>query len=174
MNLARTVFRRKIKIWFLHSALIVITAWILFMPSFVKYEKGGDNIFSVKLNNQVVGTAGTKEEAYKALREARRSISRGNDELVLSRADLSVEGNNVLFGEIDSVSRMASNMAAVLKNSEKSTLNRAYSIKINEFSINLGSTADVMELLSTALYNYDTQRLYNVDLVLDTDRARKR
>lgn len=170
MNLAHTVFRRKIKIWFLHSALIIITAWILFMPSFVKYEKGGDNIFSVKLNNQVVGTAGTKEEAYKALREARRSISRGNDELVLSHADLSIEGNNVLFGEVDSVARMASNMAGVLKNSEKSTLNRAYSIKINEFSINLGSIADVMELLSTALYNYDTQRLYNVGLILDTER----
>ena len=60
MNLAQTVFRRKIKIWFLHSALVVIVAWILFMPSLVKYEKGGDNIFSVKLNNTVVGTAGTR------------------------------------------------------------------------------------------------------------------
>ncbi|RKM57805.1 M23 family metallopeptidase [Butyrivibrio sp. CB08] len=170
MNLAQTVFRRKIKIWFLHSALVVIVAWILFMPSLVKYEKGGDNIFSVKLNNLVVGTAGTREDAYKAYREARRAIAKGNDELVLSYADLTIEGDNVLFGEVDSVGRMAANMTGILRDSEKSTFNRAYSIKINEFAVNLGSLSDVMELLSTALNNFDESRLYSVDLVVDTER----
>ena len=170
MNFTQTVFRRKIKIWFLHSTMVIIVAWILFMPSLVKYEKGGDNIFSVKLNDLVVGTAATRDDAYKAYREARRAIARGNDELVLSYADLTIDGDNVLFGEVDSVSRMAQNMTEILRDSEKSTLNRAYSIKINEFSVNLGSIGDVMELLSTALYNYDTSRLYSVDLVVDTER----
>ncbi len=170
MNLAQTVFRRKIKIWFLHSSLVVIVAWILFMPSLVKFEKGGDNIFSVKLNDLVVGTAATREDAYKAYREARRQVARGNDELVLSFADLSIEGDNVLFGEVDSISKMTQNMTGILRDSEKSTLNRAYSIKINEFSINLGSISDVMELLSTALYNFDSSHLYSVELVVDTER----
>ncbi len=56
MNLTRTVFRNKIRIWFLQSALVVIVVWILFMPSFVKVEKGEDNIFTVRINNTVVGT----------------------------------------------------------------------------------------------------------------------
>jgi murein DD-endopeptidase MepM/ murein hydrolase activator NlpD len=170
MNSSYTVFRNKIKVWFLHSTLVVIVAWILFMPSLVKFEKGGENIFTVKLNDIVVGIAGSRDDAYEAYRIARRSIASGDGELVLAKADLSVEGDSVLWGEVDSVSKMSGEMVNVLNNNRRSTLNRSYSIKINEFSVNLSSIDDVMQLLSTALYNYDSQRLYDVSLVLDTDR----
>lgn len=170
MSFSNTVFRRKIKVWFLQSVLVIITCWILFMPSFVGFEKGDDNIFTVKLNDVVVGTAGSEEDAYEAYRDARRSLSATDDELILAKADLSIEGSNVLFGTVDSVSSMSKEMSAVLKNNIRSTLNRSYSIKINEFAVNLASTDDVMKLLSTALSNYDTEGLYDVNLVLDTDR----
>jgi murein DD-endopeptidase MepM/ murein hydrolase activator NlpD len=170
MNFTRTVFRNKIRIWFLHSALVVIVAWILFMPSFVKFEKGEDNIFTVKLNGKVVGTASSRDEAFEAYRNARRSFARGSDELKMVRADLTVEGENVLWGSVDSVGTMARAMGDVLGSNVRSTLNRAYSIKINEYSVNLASLGDAMRLLSTALYNYDTERLYDVNLILDTDR----
>ena len=170
MNFTRTVFRNKIKIWFLHSTLVVIVAWILFMPSFVKFEKGEDNIFTVKLNNTVVGTASSRDDAYEAYRDARRSFARGSDELVLARVNLSVEGDNVLFGSTDSVGSMTRAMESVLNSNVRGTLNRAYSIKINEYSVNLANLDDVMRLLSTALYNYDSSRLYDVNLILDADR----
>ena len=140
------------------------------MPSFVKFEKGGDNIFTVKLNDVVVGTAGSEEDAYEAYRDARRSVSATDDELILAKANLSIEGSNVLFGNVDNVSSMSKEMTAVLKNNIRSTLNRSYSIKIGEYAVNLASIDDVMKLLSTALSNYDTEGLYDVHLVLDTDR----
>ena len=170
MNFRNTVFRNKIKVWFLQSSLVVIICWILFMPSFVKYEKGGDNIFTVKLNNVVVGTAGSPDEAYEAYRDARRSIASSDGELVLANADLVIEGNNVLWGTVDPVSSMSKEMTDVLKNNLRGTLNRSYSIKINEYSVNLASIEDVMKLLKTALSNYDSEGLYDVSLVLDTDR----
>ena len=155
MGLGNTVFRNKIKIWFLHSTLVIIAVWILFMPSFVKFEKGSDNIFSIILNDVPVGTAGSEEEAYEAYRNARRAVASDDGELVLARGDLSIEGQNVLWGEVDSVSVMARAMTKVLLDSQRSTLNRAYSIKINEYSVNLSSISDVMELLSTALSKFD-------------------
>ena len=170
MSFSNTVFRRKIKVWFLQSTLVIIVAWILFMPSFVKFEKGGDNIFTVKLNDVVVGIAGSEEEAYEAYRDARRSIASSDGELVLAKADLNIEGSNVLWGTVDSVSSMSKEMSTVLKGNLRSTLNRSYSIKINEFAVNLASTDDVMKLLSTALSNYDEEGLYDVNLILDTDR----
>ena len=170
MNFSNTVFRRKIKVWFLQSALVIIICWILFMPSFVKFEKGGDNIFTVKLNDVVVGIADSQEDAYEAYREARRSIASADGELVLAKADLVIEGSNVLWGTVDSVSAMSRKMTDVLGENLRSTLNRSYSIKINEFAVNLASIDDVMKLLSTALSNYDTEGLYDVSLVLDTDR----
>ena len=151
MIFRNTVFRNKIKIWFLHSTLVVIVAWILFMPSFVKYQKGGNNIFRVVLNGVEVGTVESRDDAYEALRMARKSISNSTDELTLANANLDVEGQNVLWGTVQSPSVVASNMETVLNDSKKSTLNRAYSIKINEFSVNLASIDEVMKLLETAL-----------------------
>ncbi len=170
MGFSSTSFHRKIKIWFLHSALVVITAWILFMPSMVKYEKGGNNTFVVKLNDIEVGTLESRKDAYEALRMARRAIAKGEDELTLARADISVEGSNVLWGTVESVSDVSKRMESVLNGSKKSTLNRAYSIKINEFSVNLASLDEVMHLLDTALSKYDTEDKYDVSLVLDPSR----
>ncbi|WP_034446077.1 peptidoglycan DD-metalloendopeptidase family protein [Butyrivibrio sp. AE2032] len=170
MSLGNTVFRNKIKIWYLHSALVIIVVWILFMPSIVKFEKGGDNIFTVSLNNIVVGTAASKDEAYEAYRNARRSIASSDGELTLANGDLSIQGDNVLWGTVDSVSSMSRAMTDILAGNKRSTLNRAYSIKINEYSVNLSSIDDVMELLSTALSNFDESNLFDVNLVLDSDR----
>ena len=170
MSFGNTVFRNKMKIWFLHSALVVIVVWILFMPSFVKFEKGGDNIFTVKLNDKVVGVTATRDDALKAYRSARRAIAKGNDELVLAKADLVIEGDNILFGEVDGTEYVARNMADVLRANERSTLNRAYSIKINEYSVNLANINEVMALLNTAIANFDSSNLFDVKLVLDTER----
>lgn len=170
MSLGNTVFRNKIKIWYLHSALVIIVVWILFMPSLVKFEKGGDNIFTVSLNNIVVGTAASRDEAYEAYRNARRAIATGDGELTLANGDLSIEGDNVLWGTVDSVSSMSRAMTDILAGNKRSTLNRAYSIKINEYSVNLASIDDVMGLLSTALSNFDEHNLFDVNLVLDSDR----
>jgi murein DD-endopeptidase MepM/ murein hydrolase activator NlpD len=76
----------------------------------------------------------------------------------------------VVLGTVDSTQEVADNMIEVLKGSVKSTLNRAYSIKINEFSVNLADISEVMQLLETALSNYDTEDEYDVDLVLDPTR----
>ena len=97
-----TVFRNKIKIWFLQSALVVIFLWILFMPSMVKFQKGPNNIFTVVLNDVVVGTVESRDDAYKALRMARKAISTSTDELTLATANLAVKGDNVLWGEVES------------------------------------------------------------------------
>ena len=170
MGIGNTVFRNKIKIWFLYSAMVVIAVWILFMPSMVKYQKGSNNIFKVILNDVEVGTVENKDDAYTALRMARRAISDSYDELTLATANIQVEGDNVIWGEVESVASVAARMVDVLSNSKKSTLNRAYSIKINEFSVNLASIEEVMELLDTALSKYDVEDKYDVNLVLDPSR----
>lgn len=140
------------------------------MPTFVKFQRGGSNLFTITLDGQIVGTVATKNDAYEAYRSARKEISESNDELTLAGADLTVEGSNEVFGVVSSISDVTSAMVDVLTGSRKSTLNRAYSIKINEFSVNLASIDDVMTLLETALSNYDTEDQYDVTLKLDPTR----
>ncbi|WP_292215141.1 peptidoglycan DD-metalloendopeptidase family protein [Butyrivibrio sp.] len=136
----------------------------------MKFQRGGSNLFTITLNGQIVGTVAAKKDAYEAYRSARKEISESNDELTLAGADLTVEGSNEVFGVVSSISDVTSAMVDVLTGSRKSTLNRAYSIKINEFSVNLSSIDDVMTLLETALSNYDTEDQYDVTLKLDPTR----
>lgn len=140
------------------------------MPSFVKFQKGPNNIFTVILNDVNVGTVESRDDAYKALRMARKAISDNVEELTLATANISVNGDNVLWGQVDSLSNVAARMTDVLSSSKKSTLNRAYSLKINEFSVNLSSIDEVMTLLNTAIAKYDTESQYSVNLVLDPTR----
>ncbi|MBQ3798572.1 MAG: M23 family metallopeptidase [Butyrivibrio sp.] len=170
MGLGNTVFRKKIRIWFLQSSILIIVLWILCMPSFVKFQKGPNNIFTVILNDVNVGTVESRDDAYKALRMARKAISDNVEELTLATANISVNGDNVLWGQVDSLSNVAARMTDVLSSSKKSTLNRAYSLKINEFSVNLSSIDEVMTLLNTAIAKYDTESQYSVNLVLDPTR----
>lgn len=170
MKFGSTIFHNKIKIWFLHSALVIIAFWILFMPSMVKYQKGGNNIFTVMLNNEVVGTVASRDDAYEAYRMARRAVAGNTEELTLANCDLSIEGKNVVWGSVDTPDRVAGNMESIIIANKRTTLNRAYSIKINEFSINLASISEVYELLDTALSNYDTLDQYDVNLVTDPTR----
>ncbi len=170
MNFRNTIFRKKIKIWFLQSAMVVVFMWIMFMPSITRYQKGSNNIYDVMLNGELVGSVASKDDAYEAYRIARRAIAEGSDELTLATSDLDIEGHNVMFGSVSSADAIAENMISIINSNVKTTLNRAYSIKINDFSINLGSISDVMSLLETALSNYDTENQYDVDLTLDPTR----
>ena len=136
----------------------------------VKFQKGGNNIFTVVLNDVVVGTVESRDEAYKALRMARKAISTSTEELTLATANIAIKGDNVLWGEVESAASVAGRMVDVLSGSKKSTLNRAYSIKINEFSVNLASIDEVMTLLKNSIAKYDTENQYDVHLVLDPSR----
>ena len=80
--------------------------------------------------------------------------------MVLADADVTYEGQEVLWGEIDDDSVITNNMAAVLRDNVKETLNRSYTVKINEYTVNLSSTEEVLALLQASLSKYDAGRSY--------------
>ncbi len=173
MNLKDTVFKKKIKIWFLQSALIVIFLWIMFMPNMINYEKNADNYFTVKLNDKEVGHVGSREDAYQAYRDARRAIAKGKsaDELTLAKTNLSIEGQNIMWGVVDSPDRLSGKMVSILKqNMQETTFNRAYTIKINDYSISLKNIDQVNELLETAVSKRDARDEFAVELTVDPSR----
>ena len=76
----------------------------------------------------------------------------------------------MLWGTVDDPSVITANMTDVLQNSVKETLNRSYTVKINEYTVNLASTQEVLALLQASVNKYDSEHEYYVDLVLDGDR----
>lgn len=158
------------KIAYIKVAVFSSVIAAFFLPHLQTFESDGDNIFTVYLNGMQVGVMGDIAEADQCLIAARKELAGGSDEMVLAESDLSWEGREVLWGKLDDKSVIISNMLTALQGSVKETLNRSYTVKINEYTVNLASTQEVLALLQASIERYDSGNNYYADLVLDSNR----
>ena len=155
--------------WVKISVLAVIVS-IFLLPSDVKISSAGNNMFTVLLNGVEVGQMGNDNRAEICLREARRSMAGDGEELILIKSDLELDGKEVFFGKVDDEETIIQNMEKVLADNVKPTMHRSYTVKINEYTVNLASKEEVIVLLQSSLSKYDTENKYEVDLSLDPTR----
>ena len=165
-----TCYYKRLNITNIRIAVLAIIVSIFFLPTFVPFEKLGNNMFTVILNRQNVGVVSSPEDAEEYVLEARRRIAAGSEELVLVESDLQIEGREVLWGKVDAPEKIIDGMTQVLAGDVKETLKRSYVVKINEYMINLASQSDVYALLQAALDKYDSADRYQAELSLDHSR----
>lgn len=165
-----TGYTGRARLGILYGAAIACFFFALSVQGLRVSADTGDNFFHVFLNGEAVGTAASKEDAQDALKEARRMLARGKDELYLASCKLSVEGEYKVLGLVSPEDDVRDNMVYVLGENRRQTYERAYTVKINSYSVNLASSDEVLTLLETALYKYDTEHEYRVDLITDATR----
>lgn len=161
---------RKLKAVFLISAFGVIAAALFALPTSVRWEASEENIFQVYLNGTDVGSTDDPEQMEELLWQAREELVRDSREMVFMDADLTFEGRACLFGTINGERSIRANMKEVLEGSVRQTLQRAFTVKINEYTVNLRTSKEVLTLLQECLNRYDPEGEYAVDLVVDPDR----
>lgn len=161
---------KKLKIAHIKIAVLAVIVSAFFLPQYQKLERTGENYYTVYLNGTAVGNVGELETADECLIAARRKLAGTSDELVLADSSLTWQGQEVLWGTVDERSTITENMKQVLQKSVKETLNRSYTVKINEYTVNLASTQEVLALLQASIDKYDEKHQYYVDLALDADR----
>lgn len=149
---------------------VICWAALFFAPVFPKFERTGENHFTVTVNGAEVGSCSDVSIIDELVSQARREISRQSEDMVYIPVDISVEGKEVLFGQVDSRRQLLNNIKNVMQDSVMETLKHAYTVKINEYMINLGSSQDVLDLLQAALDKYDGEQAYEVSLAVDPDR----
>ena len=151
-------------------AVLAILVSIFFLPSYIAFESTGDNMFTVLLNGVRVGTVESPELAETYVKEARRQIASDSEELVLVEPELEVQGQEVIWGKVDNSETVISNMAMVLADNVRETMNRSYVVKIGDFMVNLENEEEVLALLQAAIDKYDSEGKYTVELNLDPTR----
>ncbi|MCI6553269.1 MAG: peptidoglycan DD-metalloendopeptidase family protein [Lachnospiraceae bacterium] len=161
---------KRLQLRMIKVGMLAVIVSIFFMPGYIKIEKTGNNIFTVFLNGVEVGRTGSRNTAAECLKEARRIIAGDGEELVLADSRLEVEGEEVIWGHVDKEETVVDNMAAVLGDSIKQTLHRSYTVKINEYTVNLASKDEVVELLRASIGKYDGDGRYDVNLAMDAAR----
>lgn len=165
-----TRYYKRLKITYMQAALTVALAAAFFLPSYVKFEKTGENLFLVKLNGTPIGVTQDTEALDTYIQEIRGEIASQSEELIFMDTNLEIEGKEVLWGRVDSASEIKRNLEKVLRSSVKETLHRSYTVKANEYTVNLSSIEDVRTLLQASLDKYAAEDKFRVELALDATR----
>ncbi len=161
---------KKLKFTYVKMTFLTLFVCMLFLEGYRGFESTGENYFHIFLNGAEIGVTEDSDIARQLLVEARRELALESEELVFVEADMTTEGEEVLWGELDREDELRSRMGEVLRQNIKETMQRSYTLKVNEYMVNLGSAEEVQQLLQAAVDKYDSERLFEVKLSRDTGR----
>ena len=163
-------YYKKMQFICMRIMFFVAVIYGIMMPGMIKIDDGGKNYYTIYLNESKIGATDSRDTIDKVMAQARRIIAGQSTDLLYAKMDLEVDGQRVYFGKIDSERALLNRVAGVLQENSIQTLQRAYTVKVNEYSVNLASSDEVKALLDAALNKYDTKDEYSVELVLDPAR----
>ncbi len=161
---------KRLKYTYAKTSLVTLFLCLFFLKGYVPFEETGPNYFHIFVNGVQVGTLGEIEKADELLLQARKNVASQNEELTFMDVQMNVVSEEVLWGEIDNEEEVLEAMEAVVQDSIIETMHRSYTLKVNEYMVNLSSVAEVKELLQAAVDKYDAEGKFEVDLVHDTNR----
>lgn len=165
-----TKYYKRLRVSFLRSAIFAAFVCVFLMPGLELGQDGGNNYFTVTLNGTLIGHVDSRETVDEYMMEARERIARRSEGLVYTGTDLEIEADKVFFGRIDAKRKMVDRMEEALNSNVIQTLKHSYTVKVNEYSVNLASSEEVISLLEASLGKYDDKNQYDVHLILDPTR----
>lgn len=169
MKKSRYIYK-KIKFTYVKTTMLTLFVCLLFIKGYTPFEKTGENFFHISVNGTEVGTIGEAQRAEELLIEARKNIAVESDELTFIEANMTLVGEEVLWGEVDEEPEIIARMEEVLRGDILETMHRSYTMKVNEYVVNLAGADDVQALLQAAIDKYDSEQKFQVNLVHDAAR----
>lgn len=161
---------KKYKFTYINVTVSVLFLSILFLKGYTPFEESEENLFHVTVNGKEVGVLGDKSRAEELLLQARRNVAADSQELLLMETEMTVLGEAVLWGEVDRDEDVVKRMEEALQSGIHKTMHRSYTLKINEYIINLASIEDVRKVLQAAVDKYGGGDKFVVELAYDRDR----
>lgn len=165
-----TKYRKTIKFTYFKWNFVILLLCLLFMPSYVKFENTGDNLFHIFVNGIDVGSVAKLEEAENMLWNARREIAAASDDLVLMDVNMTYVGEEMLYGYVDDPQEVYSRIRKVLLDSIQEADTRSYTLKMDEYMVNLASVDELRQLLQAVISKYDSENKFGVEIVQEEGR----
>ncbi len=155
-----------------HIGAMLVTALLVFLlvPAIEKFSQSGNNLITIFINGTQVGVVDDSSKVDEMVLSARKKIAKEKEGLVLINYEVVLSGSKAIFGKTDKEEDIVNNIYNVFSESVMKTKQQIYEVKINEFTVNLQTSDEVLTLLTTAKNKYDEGNQFTVDLVLDTTR----
>ena len=165
-----TSYSKRVKYTYVKTTLVTIFVSLFFLKGYTAFEKTGENYFHVFLNGTEIGTVDEADRAGQLLQEARRNIASRSEDMIFIDADLKLVGEEALWGTLTGEDTMLAAMERELESSIRETSHRSYTMKVNEYMVNLSSVDEVKSLLQAAVDKYDSEEKFSVELTHDAQK----
>lgn len=165
-----TKHKKKLSLFFAMGAIASVFGIFAIYPTFRSYEHTNENYYTLTLNGTEIGQVASMDGIRDMLLEEKSKVAAKQEGLTIVKADLSYTTENKVFARITSQKKLQENMYEVLKDATVTFNQKAYTVKINQFTVTLSSKEDVIELLKAAKDKYDKDNSYQVELISDDDR----
>lgn len=165
-----TKYKKSLKYTYILTMSMVFLLGILIFADYVPFKKTGDNIFHMSINGTAVGTVKDPEKAKDWVTETRRKIASETDELVFMEVSVEFEGEEILWGKTDKEESVKEKIYSVLLESIMETMEHSYTVKVNEYMVNLADKDEVEQLLQAAIGKYDEAGEFAIELTQDENR----
>ena len=151
--------------------LISICAFfILFVPGFQKTYMGEKGYYVIHVNGEEIGAAGNAEIAEEAYLAARARVAGESSDLVFIDCSHTITEENRIIGSTQEKEELEDGIYAALKNSVIEAKKKAYTVKIDEFSVTVSSKDEVIQLLETSKSKYDADNEFTIELIEDASK----
>ena len=165
-----TRHHKRLRFTYIKVATAVIFLAAFFLPNLPELDQTGDNMFTIYLNGQQVGVVADASNVEEWVWDVRRELASQREELMFTEVDLKVEGQEVLFGEVEEPETVIARMYKVMEDSIQASMQRAYVVKVNDYLVSLASKEEAASLLQAAVDLYDEEDQFEVELVRDPER----
>lgn len=170
MKKKKLFFNKKSQLVFAESMMITCGCMLLGVPLIGSGFGSGDSYYEVTLAGKTVGSVKNPSVVENAYLQARARISRETDGLVLADVEYELDKVPKIFGSTMDSDTLSDAFYKELTQIVAKAKKKAYLMKINEFTVTLGSYQDVMDVLYATKDRFDTDNEFQINIVSDAAR----
>lgn len=168
-----TKYTKGLKFTYIYAVMLVLFVGMLVLADVEKYVPDvlvHETVYHMSINGEEVGVVSDMEQAQEWITEVRKNIASRSTELVFMDFDTTFTSEQITIGRVDEEKLVKERIAQVLQGCMIETMQRSYTVKVNEYMANLSSAEEVETLLETAIRKYDAEAAFGVELRQDTSR----
>ncbi len=123
------------------------------------------SFYHIVVNGEDKGIVEKEDMAKELVAQARKRIAAESQDIIYMDYNYEIVPDKKIVGTLDELEQVEENVYNQLKECIVQTEQKAYTVKIDDFSITLSSKEAVIELLNAVKHEYDENNEFSIDLV---------
>lgn len=149
--------------------ILAICIAVALIPVFNKKKNQPVTVYPVYFNGRNIGTVLEPADAEKLSLQARKELSKASGNMILVETEVTV-GEGIEAESATENSMLKANMKQIILNDVIQKPEKSYTVKLNDYMVNVKDKDDIQMLLQAVINKYDEEQTFEVLLSQDRNR----